>query len=161
VDVDVFLRVLEYRDGWMVSEAVRVNQDRVDPNDIADQFTPSVTVDGSGRVHVVFHDDRRFHQVDGQSGAKLDVYYVVGRIQGPDQQFVVDAERRLYSLDPNDPNDPYALDLGFWIRGPGEYGGVAYDPFRDEVLTSYTGTDPNKPGDFKAVIYSNRITDLP
>jgi len=29
------------------------------------------------------------------------------------------------------------------------------------VLTAHTGTDPNEPGAFKAVIYSNLIFDLP
>jgi hypothetical protein len=66
-------------------------------------------------------------------------------------------ETRLYADDPNDPNDVEALDDNESLDGPREYIGIAYDPYRDWIWTSYTGTDPNELDTWKDVIYSNRV----
>jgi len=163
IDVDVFIRVITHVVGsnWLLGDPVRVNQDTKDPDHPADQFIPAATIDALGRVHVSFYDDRNYptqHDEMSDVGPVFDVYYALG---------IFDAGTGGWSweevkLDAAPGGEP-ALDTALWYDGTREYHGIVHygTGGRDEVLTAYTGTDPNEPGAFKAVIYSNLIFDLP
>lgn len=163
IDVDVFIRVITHVVGtnWLLGDPVRVNQDTKDPDHPADQFIPAATIDALGRVHVSFYDDRNYptqHDEMSAVGPVFDVYYALGIFDAGTEAWTWEEVK----LDA-DPGGGPALDTALWYEGTREYHGILhYDTGgRDEVLTAYTGTDPNEPGEHKAVIYSNLLTDLP
>jgi len=162
VDIDVYITKL-YRSGdnWLSSPRVRVNDDKVDPEHPRDQYLPSVTVDRLGRIHVTFYDDRApdyEDQIDSTSLPKFDFYYAISRNRAASFDNCL--------IEPPPPGGLPALDYEHWWDGAREYTGIAYywDETREGVLTTFTGTDPNEPPPgvlWKAVIYSNQVSDLP
>ncbi len=162
VDIDVYItKLYTAGDHWLSSPRVRVNDDKVDPEHPRDQYLPSVTVDRLGRIHVTFYDDRAPEyedQIDSTALPKFDFYYAISRNRG--------ASFDNCQIEPPAPAGLPALDYEHWWDGAREYTGVAYywDETREGVLTTFTGTDPNEPPPgvpWKAVIYSNQVSDLP
>jgi len=158
-DSDIFFRKLTRMtfNSWLAGPQIRVNDDPVLPE--SDQFMPSIVVDNQGRIHVVFFDDRRFDQDDTDSTAKFDAFYAWSEDGGQTWN-----NQRLF-LDPNDPQDPAALDLsvapiGYPVR---EYIGITFfeDVGGTHVMTAYHGTDPNEQDSDKSVIWSSRIDWVP
>jgi hypothetical protein len=155
VDVDVFLVVLE-RTGsycWCPSGRIRVNDDD-DPNQISDQFLPSIIVDDDGYIHVIFYDDRNYEQDDNAEEPRFDVYYAYS-VDGGEHWTNEELE-----YDPDDPNAPRVpavnLDAELDLRGfeLGEYIGITY--YDSAVWTSYAGTWDEEE-DEQSLIWSTRI----
>ncbi len=155
VDVDVFVTVLE-RTGpycWCPSGRIRVNDDD-DPNQISDQFLPSIIVDDDGYIHVIFYDDRNYEQDDNAEEPRFDVYYAYS-VDGGEHWTNEELE-----YDPDDPNAPRVpavnLDAELDLRGfeLGEYIGITY--YDSAVWTSYAGTWDEEE-DEQSLIWSTRI----
>jgi hypothetical protein len=130
-NVNVYLRKLTRRSqGWSLSQKYRVNRDG--PNSNADQFLPALAVDGEGRVHVTFYDDRDYRdggaqdedQTDGTSQPKFDVYYTIITFdQSGNPSF---SECELEASDPNEPALDFTLEAfpPTGLYRPGEYMGI-------------------------------------
>jgi len=172
IDVDVFLHKLtEQEDGtWLAGGRVQVN-DSDDPNAASptDQFHPAVTVTPGPtpeetRVHVIFYDDRRFEtQVDfpWPDEPKFDVFYAYSEDAG--QSFEPQLDRLLFLNDPDDPNDPAAVDYADVDPNPefplADYIGIARQVQGSgyRIWTSYMGTYEDDPTEHKSVIWSSQI----
>jgi hypothetical protein len=168
VDVDVLLQRLSVTIDpsdpnvaiGHLGRRIRVNQDN-NPERVSDQFTPTLTVDALGRIHVIFYDDRNYEQVDGDEDAKFDVYYAMLEEYDAQNPHWTEVLLPPNTGDPGDP-DPWAFDSTRFLDGPREYQGICYDQYRDWIWTAYTGTNSLEPdGDvFDTVIYTNRLGDL-
>ncbi|MEP0847805.1 MAG: hypothetical protein HRF50_13420 [Phycisphaerae bacterium] len=149
-DVDVFLHVLE-RNGaarWDASARIRVNND---PNEAeSDQFIPSIAVDYAGYVNITFYDDRDFTQDDSASLGKFNLYFA----WCPPDEVVFSYSPRNVERVANPAVT--ALDQTVYNVDPHEYNGIAW--LGDDVVCTYTGTDPNAQTDpYKSVISSSRV----
>ena len=122
----------------------------------SDQIQPALSVDGDGRVHVLYYDDRDFCQPDSEKDfAKYDVVYAASCNGG--QAFSVAV------LKPAASNGPALLDYD--LEGPGwdvrEYNGLAWSVSPTGTLQSwgaFTGTslaDPDVVN--RSVIYSLQL----
>ena len=168
VDVDVFLQrlsvTIDPNDPNVaighLGRRIRVNQDD-NPQRVSDQFTPTLTVDGLGRIHVIFYDDRDYDQVDDDDDAKFDVYYAMLAEYDAQNPNWTEVLLPANTGDPNDP-DPWAFDSTRFLDGPREYQGICHDGYRDWIWTAYTGTNILEPDghNFDTVIYTNRVGDL-
>jgi hypothetical protein len=176
-DVNVYLSKLSWSGQyWEVAQTVQVNDDATFYE--SDQFLPALTLTPQpggqpSYVHVIFYDDRyytdpregdpdRDQQPDNCACPKFDVFYAWSDVDLLDFE---EQNELLYEIDPDDPNDPPALDFGdpndpndLWGQfEPGEYIGIS--AYGDQVWTSFTGTYPPDPPDPKleALIWSSRI----
>ncbi|MFH0946007.1 MAG: hypothetical protein V2A76_12475 [Planctomycetota bacterium] len=168
VDVDVFCITLTRSNVcstttncWELGDPVRVNDDLVVPGgDDKDQVLPAAVVDGQGRLHVVYYDDRRYQQVDGNdpTGINFDVFYAVSLDGGTTFTNV-----RLVTF-PDEPVlqcEKTRAPPGSDKHNPGEYPGIACDG--DDIWIAYSGTLSRKRtasgGDApdKSVIYMSRV----
>lgn len=165
-DVNVYLHKLaKVGDYWQLGPQRQVNDPSATTYE-SDQFLPSVTVDDTGRVHIIYYDDQRF--TDGPTGdlqpdqgspePDFDVYYAWSEDQGANWLYA-----RLH-LDPDPQNDPPALEFSLEpsIR-PKEYIGIAWYGAENvsEVWTAYTGTWEDDPQPNDAVMWSSLIDWTP
>ena len=159
-DVDIFCRLLTNMGTyWDLGDAVRVNDDPVTvwPPDDKDQVLPAVEVDTSGRVHIVFYDDRKYSQDDlDTSGIAFDVYYAVSLDSGVT---FTNVEFGAIPKEPALQSDLTSLSGG--SPTPGEYPGIACH--EDTVWVAFSGTwsgeeiSPGVFADDRSVIYVSRV----
>lgn len=159
-DLNVYLRRLERpatQAEWTVTPAIKISDEVDSAGRFSDQFMPTVAVDGLGRVHVLFYDNR---EVCGSSpeSPRYRWYYALSTDQGQTfKNYPVDDCRVAPSLDYMDPTICTGAPLP---PSPKEYNGIALDesdPEKTVVWTSYYGVSPADPGDIRTVIYSARI----
>lgn len=154
-DIDVFIRVIEReRNGWVAGPRLPVSR-TVTFNE-SDQFLPAPTVDASGRLHVLYYDDRNYtddpndpthdQQPDTASIARFDAYYA----WSVDQGITWDIQQITYSV----PDEP-AVDFGKAAFPLREYIGIASRG--NFVWTAFSGTCSQDTTGNKSVIWSNLI----
>lgn len=155
-DVDVWCARLDRAPStgaWSITQNVRVNDDPLVPGDDRDQFQPAAIVDGQGRVHVVFYDDRRYTQADSDPTltAKFDAYYAYS-LDGGSTFANVRINRII-----NEPVMDFAI-LGESLPQlqPGEYPGIAVK--NDVVVLTMAGTWSLSPNSKKSVIWGCIVT---
>jgi len=164
-DVNIYVRRLrKIATGWLADAPIKVNDDQTQYE--SDQFFPAATVDENGYIHVIFYDDRRYNvtsdQGDDELDPQFDVWYAWSDVDLLDFE---DQNKLLYEIDPNDPNEPAALDFTLDVSPGdfelGEYIGITWyqndDAQRDEVWTTFTGTSPTEAEDEESLIWSSRI----
>ena len=138
---------------WSLGPRIRVSEGEA-PGADWDQFMPTMTVDGAGRIHVTYYDDRRYEQDDsfgcgGLFQAKYDVCYAHSEDGGATWHY-----QRLYAESPD--NTWPALEMGERCMDPHEYNGVVW--YENSVWTTFTGTnDPAGSDNNHAVVFSSRI----
>ncbi|MFO0837779.1 MAG: hypothetical protein U1D55_04575 [Phycisphaerae bacterium] len=166
VDVNVYLREITLfveQNAAVIGPPIRVNDpDPPNAETPSDQFNPAVRVDQTGRVHVVFYDDRDWpSQRDGNSAPdlKFNVFYA-SRAPG---QTTFGPQRRLFEL-VDSPTDPPAGNRNLLTHNGyelGEYLGL--DVFRDAftgavtVWAGFCGSTPNDEHADKSVIWASRV----
>lgn len=166
-DVDVFyVKVTKHfflgSPYWTASNPLRVNDDQVNQNSIADQYLPDIAVDSEGVIHVIFYDDRDFIQDDDETNVRFHVYYAYSDDGG--ENFSPNV--RFYLEDPEDPpasdpcldEDSHATTVYYEL---GEYIGLTVRTIGDgarEIWTSYSGTSSVvEDEEEQFVIWSTRI----
>jgi hypothetical protein len=153
---------------WTVHPRVRVNQDLNWPFP-ADQFMPSVKVDVSGRVHVVFYDDRKYNissdQLDGllTTHPKFDVFYARSVNQG-----TLWSNQELCDDPPSCATTQEALEYADFNAhsppGPGSFflrDYIGIDVGSDRVWTSFMGSSLLDTTAHKSLIWSSQILYTP
>lgn len=150
-DVDIKCARLD-RDqsgAWSIAQIVTVNSWLSYVGDDADQCVPGATIDSSGRIHVIYYDDRRFNQSDNVSAAKFDMYYAASTDHG--SSFT---EHQINS-------GPAILDYGLNLSGePGEYPGIAVNATNpNQLWVAFMGSSAlESASNDQSVIYVSRIT---
>jgi len=158
-DVNVYIHALTRNHSyWELGPKVQVNNDETQYE--SDQFLPSVVVDGSGRLHVIFYDDRRFNvfsdQDDDCQNPKFDAYYASSTDQGATWQNTILFEN---PNDPGGPTDPPALDCTVQRVNPREYIAICWygSESVSEIWTAYTGASELDQLPNKALMWSSLI----
>jgi len=147
---------------WTASNPLRVNDDQVNPNSIADQYLPDIAVDSEGVIHVIFYDDRDFIQDDDETNVRFHVYYAYSDNGGTsfqtNQRFYLEDPADLPASDPCFDEDSHATTVYYEL---GEYIGLTVRTIGDgarEIWTSYSGTSSVvEDEDEQSVIWSTRI----
>ena len=160
-DVNIYLRVLtKGLSTWTAGPRLKVNNDNT-PFE-SDQFMPSVAVDGSGYIHVIFYDDRNYtfdpgdpthdQQEDDQTDPppKFDVFYAWSINQG---QNWVNEELRA----PEGKEEP-AIDFQYNAAYLREYIGITWygNEQQSKVWTAFNGTSQFESNN-KGVVWSSLI----
>ena len=130
-DINIYLVRIDYSEqahAWTSQPAVRVNTDPVVASPRPDQFTPAMAIDGRGRIHVTFYDNRAWYP-NYPASAAYDMYYALSVDHG------------LTFTNWNMWSTPAVS--GSSVFAPGEYNGIAIvdSPTAAQVWTSYTGND--------------------
>jgi len=164
-DVNIYLRVLNRVSGaiWSVGDPIQVNNDNTQFE--SDQFTPAIEVDATGKIHVIFYDDRNYNelsdQLDGTATTqpRYDVWYAWAA--GSQLNFQ-DPGHNLELCDdpPSCANTKPAIDYGDFGAGSGDFllrDYIGIDAGNDRIWTSFMGSSLLDTNPKKSVIWSSQI----
>lgn len=159
-DVNVYMHtVTRDHEYWRLGPQRQVNESSATTYE-SDQFMPSMTVDDSGRIHIVYYDDQDYTdspmgdlQDDNCQLPKFDVFYAWSDDQGQNWS------RHKLFLNENPQEDEPALDCTLTRVNPREYIGIAWYGSGEvsEVWTAYTGTFSRDLQRNDAVIWSSLL----
>jgi len=152
-DVEIYFHRLDRVSGdvWSLGPRLQVNDDNVAGEQ--DQVLPAITVDGGGRIHIIWYDDRNYVQDDGAPDPKYDVFHAVSVNGGasfipPNLELIA---------------NPYETAVDFTLNTSldflGDYIGISASG--NVAWGVYAGTLANEPQGDPSVISANRITVTP
>jgi hypothetical protein len=133
-DVDIYVVRLDYSDvshAWSATTRVRVNTDPVLQQATQPvQFTPAMAIDGRGRIHVIFYDNRACCPNPCSPPTTYRVYYALSTDHGASFSNQDVASLSLPAIT--------VTSGGF---STGEYSGITIvnTPTEAKIWTSYTG----------------------